>query len=162
MLAAWVIFSAVREGDPELISFDFHTNAEGKEWFTMHIKRERIRDHAFPALETFLHKLHVYKSIGDFDTAKTFFDHYSEVDETMMRVRKIVIDNKLPRRLELQPNLKLSTGADGGQEVSYAGYEANHEGIVQSYIERWQGAFMADVYEQWVQDADQVRVPRRE
>ena len=103
----------------------------------MRIARERIREHGFPALEAFLHKLHVYKSIGDFETAKTFFEGYSQVDETMMRVRRIVIDNKLPRRLELQPNLKLITGPDGGNSVQYAGYEANFDGIVQSYIERW-------------------------
>jgi len=160
--AAWVIFSALREGDPELITFDFHQNAEGKDWFTMRIARERIRAHAFPALETFLHKLHVYKCIGDFNTAKAFFDHYSAVDETMMRVRRIVIDNKLPRRLELQPNLKLETAADSGHKVKYCGYEATHEGIIQSYIERWNGAFMADVYEEWLRDAHVVRVPRKQ
>ena len=125
----------------------------------MKVKRERIRNHGFPALETFLHKLHVYKSIGDFDTAKTFFDHYSTVDETMMRVRRIVIDNKLPRRLELQPNLKLESSPDGGQSVKYHGYEATHAGIIQSYLERWSGIFMADVYEEWMRDADAVRVP---
>ena len=87
VLAAWVIFAAIREGDPDLISFEFSKNAEGKDWFTMHIARERIREHGFPALERFLHKLHVYKSIGDYDTAKTFFDNYSSVDETMMKIR---------------------------------------------------------------------------
>jgi len=45
--------------------------------------------------------------MGDYDTAKTFFDHYSEVDETMLKVRDIVLANRLPRRLELQPNLFL-------------------------------------------------------
>ena len=127
----------------------------------MHIARDRIREHAFPALETFLHKLHVYKSIADYDTAKEFFEHYSQVDETMMRVRKIVMDNKLPRRLELQPNLVLVDGQDGGSKVEYRGYDSTHEGIVQSYLERWQGAFMADVYAEWIKDAEQVRVPAR-
>ena len=120
----------------------------------MNIARERIREHGFPALETFLHKLGVYKAIGDFDTAKTFFDHYSKVDETMMRCRKIIMDNKLPRRLELQPNLRLNRSADGGHKVDYIGYESNFDGIVQSYIERWEGAFLADVYEEWVKDAE--------
>ena len=161
VLASWVIFQAVREGDPELIKFEFFKTEDGKDMFKMKIDRSRIRDHAFPALETFLHKLHVYKSMGDFDTAKAFFDHYSLVDEEMMRVRQIVIDNKLPRRLELQPNLKLSTEEDGAQKVKYTGYEATHAGIVQSYLERWEGAFMSDVYAEWIKDADQVRVPKK-
>ena len=161
VLASWVIFQAVREGDPQLIEFDFFTTEEGKEMFTMKLKRERIREHAFETIDTFLHKLHVYKSIGDYDTAKAFFDHYSQVDETMLRVQRIVIANKLPRRLELQPNLRLETGEDGGQSVRYVGYEADFDGIVQSYVERWPGAFMADVYAEWIKDADRVRVPAR-
>ena len=152
----------MREGDPQLISFDFYTDEDGKEQFTMNIDRSRIREHAFAALDTFLHKLHVYKSIGDFDTAKAFFDHYSEVDEEMLHVQRIVIANKKPRRLELQPNIRLETGADGGQKAVYVGYEASFDGIVQSYIERWPGAFMADVYAEWIKDADQVRTPARE
>lgn len=121
--------------------------------FTMTIDRSRLREHAFAALDTFLHKLHVYKSIGDYDTAKAFFDHYSVVDETMLRVQKIVLENKKPRRLEIQPNLKLVT--EGGFKVDYVGYDATHKGIVQSYIERWpQSAFMADVYSQWLADCD--------
>ena len=37
-------------------------------------------------------KFHIYKSIGDYDSAKLFYDHYSEVDEEMLKIRKIVID----------------------------------------------------------------------
>ena len=37
--------------------------------------------------------------MGDFDEAKKMFDHYSEVDETLLKVRQIVIDNRIPRRL---------------------------------------------------------------
>ena len=70
-----------------------------------------------------------------------------------------MIDNKKPRRLELQPNLFLNRTAGGGQKAEYVGYEATHDGIVQSYIERWDGAFLVDVYEEWIKDADQVRVP---
>ena len=161
VLASWVIFAAVREGDPELITFDFFNDDEGKEQFTMNVNRSRIREHAFAALDTFLHKLHVYKSIGDFDTAKAFFDHYSQVDEEMMRVYRIVVANKKPRRLELQPNIRLESNTDGGQKAAYVGYEANFDGIVQSYIERWSGSFMADVYAEWIKDAEQVRVPAR-
>jgi hypothetical protein len=39
--------------------------------------------------------------MGDFDAAKKMFDHYSVVDETMIKVRQIVLENKIPRRIEL-------------------------------------------------------------
>jgi dipeptidyl-peptidase-3 len=67
--AAWVIFQAVREGDDKLMQFEFSTKDDGKETFTLKIDRSRIREHGFKALSDFLHKLHVYKSIGDFETA---------------------------------------------------------------------------------------------
>jgi dipeptidyl-peptidase-3 len=71
--AAWVIFATVREGDPDLIKIEFSKTAEGKDWFTMHVDRSRLRTFGFKALDEFLHKLHVYKSIGDFETAEKFF-----------------------------------------------------------------------------------------
>jgi len=78
-----------------------------------------IRTQGFEALNNFLHKLHVYKSIGDYDTAEVFFNNLSQVDDEMLRARQIVIDNKLPRRLELQPNLFQVQGEDGGHKIVY-------------------------------------------
>jgi dipeptidyl-peptidase-3 len=52
-------------------------------------------------MDEFLHKLHVYKSIGDYQTAKAFFDSYSQVTPELLKIREIVIANKVPRRLEL-------------------------------------------------------------
>ena len=60
-----------------MITIEFSQTTEGKDTFTLKIARDKIRGEGFAALEEFLHKLHVYKSIGDFDTAKTFFDGYS-------------------------------------------------------------------------------------
>jgi hypothetical protein len=47
----------------------------------MKLDRSKLRTSAFEALSIFLNKLHVYKSIGDYDSAKIFFDNYSKVDE---------------------------------------------------------------------------------
>jgi len=88
--------------------------------------------------------------MGDFDSAKKFFDHYSEVDDEMLRVRKIVIANKMPRRLELQSNLFLNPVT---HDVLYKDYDENFEGIIKSYVERFPGAFQADVWNEWLKDA---------
>lgn len=122
MLAAWVIFQAIREGAPGLITIEFSKTDDGKDTFTLKIDREMIRTKGFEALSEFLHKLHVYKSMGDFATAETWFNHYAEVDEEMLRCREIVIANKLPRRLELQPNLLLDS--ENGKPY-YKGYAEN-------------------------------------
>lgn len=100
MWAAYVIFAAMREV-PDFIKIEFSKQDDGKDYFEMSFDRSMLRGPAFKALDAFLHKLHVYKSIGDFATAEKFFNGYSEVDETMLKVREIVIANKKPRRVEL-------------------------------------------------------------
>ena len=152
-MASWVIFQAIREGDPSIIKIEF-CEKNGKDYFNMTVDREKLRTTAFTALSDFLNKLHSYKSMGDFDTAKKFFDHYSEVDEEMLRVRDIVIAHKLPRRLELQPNLFLNQVT---HEVEYKDYEDTFEGVIRSHVERFPDPFQADVYAQWSKDAEHLR-----
>ena len=95
------------------MTIEFSTDEDGKDDFTFRIDRSRLRTHGFKAISEFLHKLHVYKSMGDYEEAKKFFDHYSTVDATMLKVRDIVIAKKKPRRIELQPNLVLTSNATG-------------------------------------------------
>lgn len=51
----------------------------------------------------------------------------------MLKVREIVLANKVPRRLELQPNLI----KEGNSIPVYKGYEESFEGIITSYCERF-------------------------
>ena len=74
--ADWVILQALRQADPEFVEFTFYTDA-GREHFVITLKRERLRTTVFKALTIFLGKLHIYKSIGDVEEARKFFDQYS-------------------------------------------------------------------------------------
>ena len=69
VLASWVIFQAIREGDPSVITLEFCKKDE-KDYFYMKVDREKLRTSAFEALSKFLQKLHIYKSLGDYDSAK--------------------------------------------------------------------------------------------
>lgn len=128
----------MREDAPGVIKIEFSKTTEGKDWFTMHVDRSKLRDVGFAALDAFLHKLHVYKSLGDFETAEKFFQHYSEVDEEMLKVREIVMANRVPRRLELQPNiLRNCQGTQTYTEtqgetatLEYKDYDQSFAGIV--------------------------------
>ena len=151
ILASWAIFSVIREKDKSIMSFEF-TKKDDKDYFWIHFDREKIKTLGFEALKAFLRKLHIYKSMGDYESAKKFFDHYSEVDEEMLKVREIVIANKIPRRLELQPNISKKEG-----DVLYKDYEETFEGVVTSFVERWEEDFMMDVYKQWSADAEALR-----
>lgn len=63
----------------------------------------------------------------------------------MLKVREIVIANKVPRRLELQPNLLMR---DGGIP-EYQGYESSLGGVIQSYCERFSKEEIKAVHEEW-------------
>lgn len=104
-------------------------------------------------MSDFLGKLHILKSIGDFESADKFFSHYSQVDETMLKVREIVIANKVPRRLELQPNLHLKTGG----VPEYKDYEASFEGVIHSFVERFSKEEIQDVAKEWNQNYKVMR-----
>ena len=153
ILASWAIFQAVRQGDPEAIKIEF-AQKDGKDYFYLNVDRSRLRTSAHEALSTFLAKLHILKSVGDYDSAKTFFDGYSTVDDEMLRVREIVIANKLPRRLELQPNLFYNPKSF---DVDYEDYTDSFEGVIRSHVERFEGSFQADVWTEWTKDADALR-----
>lgn len=154
-LAAYAIFSAVRKECPNLITFEF-TEKEGKEYFYMNVDRSKLRTDGHNALSKFLKKLHILKSIGDFDQAKEWFDGYSSLDEEILKVKALVELHKKPRRIELQPNL-FAKGADGA--VEYKDYDESFEGIIQSYCERFEGVFMGDVYDEWCKHAEKMRYP---
>lgn len=127
---------------------------DGKETFTLILHRDKIKTDGHEAIKKFLQKLHILKCVGDYDTAQEWFGNYMKVDEYFMRLRSIVMENKLPRRLELQPNLFLTHNG----EVQYKLYEESHEGIVRSFVERMADVFDTHMYEEWLKDADKFRI----
>ena len=157
VLASYVILQVVREKDPSIVKFEFTQRTEPitgetKDYFYLNVDRPKLRTTGFDAISKFLSKLHIYKCMGDFDEAKAMFDHYSKVDEEMMKVRDIVIKNKIPRRINLQPNVFKE-----GEDIVYKGYEESFEGVIQSYVERYKEEFLEDVYECWSRDAKVMR-----
>jgi len=142
-----VILNVFRESGEGMLKIEFSKTDDGKDTFNFSIDRERLRTVGFEGLSKFLAKLHTLKSIGDFEGAEKFFAYYSQVDETMLKVRDIIIANKIPRRLELQPNLHLMNGIP-----EYKGYPESFEGIIQSYCERFERTEMGSLRKTWAED----------
>lgn len=127
---------------------------DGKPHFYFSLDRARLKTDGHEAIKNFLRKLHVLKCVGDAAAAEQLFAGYSKVDARFLELRDIVLQNKLPRRLELQGNLFLSlTG-----EVEYKTYEQTHAGIVRSYVERIAHILDVEMYEQWLKDAHMFRI----
>ena len=72
----------------------------------------------------------------------------------MLRVRDIVNKNKVPRRINLQPNVLLEAGKTDPQ---YRGYEESFEGVIQSYVDRYPDAFLTDIFKEWAKDVHIMR-----
>jgi dipeptidyl-peptidase III len=137
----------------DIFDVEFAEN-DGKEYFYINFEKEKIKSACFDALKPFLHKLHVLKSIGDYDTAKEWFDKYSEVDDHFLKIKRIVEANRLPRRLEIQPNVFLSPYG----EVEYKDYDQSIEGIIRSYVERFPHVFYDQMYDEWNNNKELFRI----
>lgn len=108
------------------------------------VDRSKINTVGFPALKKFLLKMMVYKSTADLENAQSMFEDYAKVNEHFIELRNIVVENKQPRRLELQGHLELVNN----DKVIYHEFEENIEGIIESFIKRFEN-FDKEVFDLW-------------
>lgn len=80
------------------------------------------------------------------------FEGYVAVDEFSLDVRRIVVENKLPRRVELQGHL-----AADGKEVKYESFEESFEGIIKSYMRRYPH-FDQEMWDLWREYKDYNKI----
>lgn len=73
--------------------------------FFIHLNRENLVKEGKDLIRKFLIILQTYKSSGATKLATKFYDQYSHVDEFFLKVRKLVVEKKKPRRIELNNNL---------------------------------------------------------
>ncbi len=95
--------------------------------------------------------MQIYKSTADVEEGSKFFEKYMHVDEKFLGYRKIVVENKLPRRLELQHDVVLKEG-----KVEYVTFEESFEGLIKSQIFHHRDSFET-VYGVWKEHRDAFR-----
>lgn len=102
---------------------------------SIELNRSKILTSGRNAVADYLQKLHVYKSTADVETGTRFYNEMTRVDPDFWgnKVRKVVLDNKQPRKVFVQANTTLdeSTG-----NVSIMHYEPSLTGIIQSWVDR--------------------------
>lgn len=100
---------------------------------TIRIDRSKITTIGRKAVEDYLLKLHVYKSTADVEAGtKLYLDMTHINDFWGQKVRKVVLDNKQPRKVFVQANTFLQENG----EVILKEYDATLEGMIQSFAER--------------------------
>ncbi|XP_022920138.2 dipeptidyl peptidase 3 [Onthophagus taurus] len=96
------------------------------------LDRESLKTAGKKAIGDFLLKLQIYKSTSDIKAANNLFDTYTNVVEPWIDWREIVLANKRPRKMFAQPNI-----IRDGENTILHGYEPNTEGLIQSWVERF-------------------------
>jgi len=76
--------------------------------------------------------IHIWRSTGDFTSAKEFYDKYSVVDESFYKVREFIVENNSINRRSLQYNLV----ADKDNNITVKKYNQSLEGIIESFVDR--------------------------
>lgn len=73
------------------------------------------------------------QSTANFAAGQELYERYSAVDEHWLALREVVLANKKPRQMFVQPNTRVA--ADGTVEL--VEYEATVDGIVESFADRF-------------------------
>ncbi|KDR10566.1 dipeptidyl peptidase 3 [Zootermopsis nevadensis] len=133
--ARYVILRVLLEAGGDLVTVT--ETVKGKD-LLMKVDRSKIASVGKMAISNFLLKLQVYKSTGDIAAAQALYNKYAEVPDDGSypwgKWRDIVLAHRQPRKMFVQGNTILGQG----NEVTLKTYEATHEGLIQSWIDRFQ------------------------
>jgi dipeptidyl-peptidase-3 len=147
--ARFVILRVLQEADPDLVKVDQRTGSDGKPDLLLSFDRSKLETVAKKAIGDFLVRLQTYKSLGDVTTASKMFNAYSTVDAPFSDYHSVVVARRQPRKMFVQCN----TTVDADGNVQLKEYEASHEGLIQSWLERFSGDRVDEILQElWAKD----------
>lgn len=76
-------------------------------------------------------RLHIYRCTADVESCREYYEELSRVDGDYLAWRSIVLARQEPKWVFVQPNTFLVDN-----DVILKEYEANSEGVIQSWAER--------------------------
>eukprot|EP01128_Nolandella_sp_AFSM9_P003514 TRINITY_DN1510_c0_g1_i1.p1 TRINITY_DN1510_c0_g1~~TRINITY_DN1510_c0_g1_i1.p1 ORF type:complete len:693 (-),score=170.37 TRINITY_DN1510_c0_g1_i1:138-2183(-) len=114
---------------------DFVTIDESGELPVVVVDRSKIATVGVPAIGSFLQKIMVYKSTANVTAARAMFEDYCTIDSNYLRLRDIVMSNKKPRNVFVQPHIFLKDG-----QVEIETFTPTPAGLVKSYVTRFASA----------------------
>ena len=142
------ILSELKESE-EIIKIEIDETNDEKKTFKLNINKELFFDSVNDIISKLLQKLFINKCLGNVDDALEIINKYSVIDkDKILKVKEIAEKEEVGPTLFLFNNLILNEN-----KVTYAKYQNNKEGIIQSNLERFGDKFNKDIYNQWVKYA---------
>lgn len=148
----YAILQVLLEAGNDFVKIE-EAEKDGKPYFYFTLDKSQIKTTGKKAIGDFLKKLQVYKSTGDNVEGTKFFERYLKVEEPFLKYRQIVLENRLPRRIELQDELRIVDD----QTIEYVKFEETFEGLIRSKVEHHKDSF-EDVYPIWKEYRDNFRL----
>jgi len=139
--ARYVIFRVMQEVEG-LVQIEFTEDNQ----FILRMDYSKIPAEGFNAISRFLTKLSCFKSTGDIKRGTELFNHYSQMDDTILRVRQIVISNMKPRKANVQCHLAFT-----GSSPELINFEESMDGIIRSFQERFP-TFDEEMFSLWEEE----------
>lgn len=132
MQARYALLRVMLEAGDDFVRLE-RVDAEDGADICVILDRSKIESVGRPAIGSFLRKLQVFKATADFDSGKSLYDEYTSVNEEMLSLREIVLARKKPRRIFVQPHLRLEN------DVVLEEFEASASGMIESFVRRFEG-----------------------
>lgn len=97
--------------------------------------------------------MQIHKTLGDFEGGNAFFGKYSVVNDEFLRYREIVIENKLPRSIELIHDIQKVDD----EVFEYKEFPETFEGIIESQVYHYHSS-VDDVFDEWYKHKYHFRI----
>jgi len=124
MQARFVILNVLREAGGGLIELINNVPI---------VKLDRTKiDIGRQAIGTFLTKIMVYKSSAAVEECNKMYDHYSTVTDEYLAMRKLVMGQKKPRKVFVQPHTYILDGT-----VQLKVFDPTPKGMIESFVTRF-------------------------
>lgn len=129
MQARYAILRVMFEAGNGLL--DIAQDAEGR--YLVKLDRSKIKTVGHDAIGAFLKQLNVLKATADVAAGKALYEHYTQVDEPMAKLREYGLKVEKPRHIWVQPVLDL----DATGNVVMRTYPATDRGVIDSALDRY-------------------------
>uniref|UniRef100_A0A914E4I0 Dipeptidyl peptidase 3 n=1 Tax=Acrobeloides nanus TaxID=290746 RepID=A0A914E4I0_9BILA len=146
--ARYVLLRVAMAAGQGFVTIEEVTGEDGKPDLKFRLDRTKIDSVGKPAIGEFLKQLQYYKATANAVEGTKFYNQWAAVGPEQKRWREIVVARRKPRRVYVQPNTVLE--ANG--EVSLKNYQENYEGMIQSFVERYNKESIDAMLKVWEND----------